>query len=239
MTDKEPLARLSKKKLPRHVGIIRDGNGRWAEARSKPRYKGHVEGLEAAKRIAAKAAEIGLKYLSVYAFSTENWKRAEQEVSYLMFLVNKHLKKEYAFYKKNNIRIVHSGDLSRLPKNVAKSISDTMRQTEHFDGLVLNIAIAYGGRDEIIRAIGRCVEATSRPPDSEKELGKFLDRPEFPDLDLVIRTGGEQRISNFLLWQSSYAEFYFSGKLWPDWTGDDLVQAIADFQKRKRRFGNA
>ncbi|RPJ05566.1 MAG: di-trans,poly-cis-decaprenylcistransferase, partial [Spirochaetaceae bacterium] len=195
MKDQKPLIKLSKKKLPRHIGIIMDGNGRWALARKKPRYKGHVEGLEAAKRIAARAAQIGLKYVSVYAFSTENWKRAAEEVSYLMFLVNKHLKKEYKFYKKNSIRIVHSGNLQQLPKNVIKTITDTMKQTQHFDGLVLNIALAYGGRDEIIRAVGRCHEQKSRPPISEKELTAYLDQPELPDMDLLIRTGGEQRIS--------------------------------------------
>ncbi|MBN1525028.1 MAG: di-trans,poly-cis-decaprenylcistransferase [Spirochaetales bacterium] len=230
---------ISRRNLPRHVGIIMDGNGRWAVQRNKPRHKGHIEGLESAKRVVKAAAETGLKYVSLYTFSTENWKRAEEEVSYLMFLVKKHLKKEYQFYRENNIRIVHSGETTRLQKGVVKSISETIDETKGFDGLTVNLALNYGGRDEIIRAVGRCVEKTGHAPGTEKEMGKYLDQPNFPDADLIIRTGGEQRLSNFLLWQSSYAEFYFSDKLWPDWSGNDLTEAILDFQKRKRRFGNA
>jgi undecaprenyl diphosphate synthase len=232
-------AKLNKKKLPRHVGIIMDGNGRWALKRKKPRFKGHVEGLEAAKRVVQTASAIGLRYLSVFAFSTENWRRTEKEVNYLMFLVKKHLKKEYAFYRANRIRLVHSGDIEKLPKAIAGDIIDIVRDTAGFDGMTLNIALNYGGRDEILRAIAKSL-LTGRggKPLTEKTLARFLDQPNFPDPDLIIRTGGEKRLSNFLLWQGAYAELYFSDKLWPDWSGDDLIEAIHDYQQRERRFGS-
>jgi len=222
--------------LPRHVGIIMDGNGRWAKQRGKPRSSGHKEGLEAAKRVVKEAAELGLRYLSVFAFSTENWNRAEKEVSYLMFLVKKYLRAEYEFYKANSIRLVYSGDLAGLRRDIAADIRAATEETAHFRGLTLNIVLNYGGRDEIVRAVKRWRQA-GQPPLSERSFGRYLDQPSFPDLDLLIRTGGEKRISNFLLWQSSYAELYFSDKLWPDWQGKDLRAAIRDFQKRERRFG--
>ena len=214
-----------------------DGNGRWALKRNKPRSFGHKEGLEAAKRVVKTAADLGLKYLSVFAFSTENWKRTEEEVKYLMFLVKTYLKKEYEFYKANHIRLVHSGDAVRLPKAIASDIKDVVKDTASFDGLCLNIALNYGGRDEIIRAISRWQKDKQSPLLSQEVLGRFLDQPDIPDVDLLIRTGGEKRISNFLLWQSAYTELYFSDTLWPDWNGNELCQAIADFQQRERRYG--
>ncbi|MBN2351838.1 MAG: di-trans,poly-cis-decaprenylcistransferase [Spirochaetales bacterium] len=223
-------------RLPRHVGIIMDGNGRWARKRGKPRSLGHKEGLEAAKRVVKTAADIGLRYLSVFAFSTENWSRTEKEVSYLMFLVKKHLRAEYEFYKANNIRLVYSGDLTGLRRDIAADIRAATEETAHFQGLTLNIVLNYGGRDEIVRAVKRWRKA-GQPPLTERNFYRYLDQPTMPDLDLLIRSGGEKRISNFLLWQSSYAELYFSDKLWPDWQGDDLREAIRDFQKRERRFG--
>jgi len=224
-------------RLPRHVGIIMDGNGRWAVRRNKPRSFGHKEGLEAAKRVVKAAADLGLSYLSVFAFSTENWRRTEDEVKYLMFLVKTYLKKEYDFYKANHVRLVHSGDLSRLPQGIADDIRDTVRDTAGFGGLCLNIALNYGGRDEIIRAVSRWRERHAQAPLTESDMSSCLDHPDLPDLDLLIRTGGEMRISNFLLWQSAYAELYFSDKLWPDWDGDDLIGAIAEYQRRNRRYG--
>ncbi len=225
-------------KLPCHIAIIMDGNGRWAQQRGKHRHQGHLEGLKAAKRVVGAASEVGIKYLTLYTFSTENWKRAESEISYLMFLVKSHLKKEYNFYRKNKIRVVHSGDLRRLPEDVIKEIRKVADDTSGFDGLTLNLAINYGGRDEIIRALNKLLsEKTASLSISEEDVRKHLDHPELPDPDLIIRTGGEYRLSNFLLWELAYSELYFSSKLWPDWAGDDLIEAIKEFQRRERRFG--
>jgi undecaprenyl diphosphate synthase len=238
MTDADDTAsRPPEHALPLHVGIIMDGNGRWAVQRGLARSHGHKEGLEAAKRVVKAAADLGLSYLSVFAFSTENWRRTEDEVKYLMFLVKHYLRKEYDFYKTNRIRLVHSGDLSRLPDPIAQDIRDTVRDTAGFTGLCLNIALNYGGRDEIIRAIKRW-QATAVPAAlDEQGFGKFLDQPDLPGVDLLIRTGGEKRISNFLLWQSAYAELYFSDTLWPDWDGSHLAAALDDFKRRDRRYG--
>jgi undecaprenyl diphosphate synthase len=228
-----------KRQLPRHVAIIMDGNGRWAAKRKKPRYLGHKEGLEAAKRVVKTAADLGLTYLSVFAFSTENWTRAKKEVNYLMFLVKKHLRQEYEFYKSNNIRLVYSGDLKGLSKDVAADIRAATAETAPFQGLTLNIALNYGGRDEIIRAFTRWRQDPGAAALTQGNFHRYLDQPEMPDIDLLIRSGGEKRISNFMLWQSSYAELHFSDKLWPDWEGDDLKRAIREFQRRERRFGRA
>jgi undecaprenyl diphosphate synthase len=226
-------------KLPRHVGIIMDGNGRWATARGKPRSEGHLEGVKAAKRVVGAAAEAGLEYLSLYTFSTENWARAAEEVSYLMFLVRSYLRKEYDFYRENRIRIVHSGDRDRLPPDIVSEIDDVMRDTAGYTGLTVNLSINYGGRDEILRAFRRWVQSGAREPLTERTFQALLDRPELPDPDLIIRTANEQRLSNFLLWESAYAELYFSPKMWPDWGGDDLRDALADYARRTRRFGGA
>ena len=228
--------------LPCHIGIIMDGNGRWAAARNKPRSYGHREGLEASKRVVRAAAKLGIKWLSLYTFSTENWKRTEEEVSFLMGLLQRHLRDEYDFYRENQIRLVHSGDLERLPPEVQKEIRNATRDTADFTGLTVNLAINYGGRDELIRAFRRMNTPESRLCDqpqaiTETEINAFLDIPDLPDADLIIRTGGEQRISNFLLWKSAYAELYFSDRLWPDWDEGDLVTSLEEFQKRNRRFG--
>jgi undecaprenyl diphosphate synthase len=214
-----------------------DGNGRWAESRGKPRTEGHLEGVKAAKRVVAAAAEAGVKFLSLYTFSTENWTRAQEEVSYLMGLIGLYLKKEYDFYRKNRIRIVHSGDLERLPREIAREIDDVTRDTAGFDGLMVNLSINYGGRDEIIRAFRRRLAARGEEPLTEESFRRYLDHPELPDPDLIIRSANELRLSNFLLWESAYAELYFSPKLWPDWDGDDLRAALAEYARRKRKFG--
>lgn len=215
-----------------------DGNGRWALQRNLARSQGHTTGLKVAKRIVACASQLGLRYLTLYVFSTENWKRAKEEVNYLMFLIKKYLKREYDFYRQNKIRVVHSGNLEGLPLSIVRTISEVTRATQDFTGLTVNLALNYGGRDEIIRAFKRFQNASpSHQEISEKGFKRFLDQPQLPDPDLIIRTGGEIRLSNFLLWQSAYAELYFSPKLWPDWSETDLVLAIADFQQRQRRFG--
>lgn len=227
-------------RLPIHVGIIMDGNGRWAQQRGKHRSQGHLEGLKAAKRVVKAASEAGIRYMSLYTFSTENWKRAEKEVSYLMFLIRTHLKKEYNFYRENQIRVVHSGDLTRLPPDVTAEIKSVTQDTSNFKGLTVNLAINYGGRDEIIRAFNKLL---AREPETisilEADIHRYLDHPDMPDPDLIIRTGGESRISNFLLWELAYSELYFSPKLWPDWSSGDLLEAIRQFQQSERRFGGA
>jgi undecaprenyl diphosphate synthase len=221
------------------VGIIMDGNGRWAKARGRPRTEGHLEGAKAAKRVVAAAVDAGLAYLSLYIFSTENWSRAEEEVSYLMFLVRSYLRKEYDFYRQNGIRIVHSGDMERLPPDIAQEIREVTKDTAQFRGLTVNLSINYGGRNEIIRAFNKILAGGKREPLTEESFRAYLDHPELPDPDLIIRSANEQRLSNFLLWESAYAELYFSPKPWPDWTGEDLKEALAEYKRRSRTFGVA
>ena len=228
--------------IPAHVGIIMDGNGRWATQRNLQRTSGHREGLKTAKRIVKAASEIGIKYITLYVFSTENWQRAAGEVSFLMRLIRTHLKKEYEFYRKNFIRVVHSGNIIGLPLDVQREIRTVTEATSHFTGLTVNLAINYGGRDEIVRAFNRLLEGRLNAGGgldsvTSADVAANLDCPELPETDLIIRTGGEKRTSNFLIWESAYAELYFSGKLWPDWDRDDLIEAIRDYAARDRRFG--
>ena len=235
------MADIDPKALPAHVGIIMDGNGRWAASRGKPRTYGHREGLKAAKRVVKAAVDLGLKYLSLYTFSTENWNRARDEVDFLMVLIRTHLRKEFDFYRANEVRVIHSGDAERLPAEVAREVDRIAAATRSFTGLTVNLAINYGGRDEIVRAVNRWL-ASRRDGDphdalSLSDLEGHLDRPELPPPDLIIRTGGEQRLSNFLLWESAYAELFFSPVRWPDWGSEQFLAAIGDYQQRKRTFG--
>ncbi|OHD14539.1 MAG: di-trans,poly-cis-decaprenylcistransferase [Spirochaetes bacterium GWB1_48_6] len=223
--------------IPSHVGIIMDGNGRWAKSKGFPRSKGHEEGMKSAKIAAKTASDYGIKVLSLYIFSTENWKRTQEEVSFLMFLIRNYLRKEFQFYKDNKIRIIHTGDMNGLPPEIQKELRSIMEETESFTGLKLNLAINYGGRDEILRAANRILSKSCSNPLTEKDIQNALDNPELPDTDLIIRTGGDQRISNFLLWQSAYAELYFTQKFWPDFSREDFDQALSEFQNRQRRFG--
>ena len=216
-----------------------DGNGRWAQARGRPRTEGHLEGVKAAKRVVAAAAEAGLAFLSLYTFSTENWNRAQEEVSYLMLLIRSYLRKEYDFYRANRIRILHSGDLDRLPRDIVREIEEVTNDTSGFTGLTVNLSINYGGRDEIIRAFRRHAASGTAEALDEESFRRYLDHPELPDPDLIIRSANEQRLSNFLLWESAYSELYFSPKLWPDWDGDDLRQALLEYGRRSRTFGGA
>jgi len=236
----EHASSMDTEHLPRHIGIIMDGNGRWASARGLRRTDGHREGLKAAKRVVRRACELGIPFVSLYTFSTENWNRTPDEVKFLMSLVGTNLRKEFPFYEENNIKVLHSGDLQGLPETVQNELTAVERDTDGFTGTRVNLAINYGGRDEILRAFARLSASEDytrgETPDPEL-LARYLDRPDFPDLDLVIRTGGERRISNFLLWELAYAELWFSAKLWPDWEGNDLVDALRDFQSRKRNFG--
>jgi undecaprenyl diphosphate synthase len=239
-----PNILANKERLPLHVGIIMDGNGRWAKKRGLPRSSGHREGVKAAKKVVKAASDIGIRYLTLFVFSTENWRRAQDEVSFLMHLINAHLKKELKFYRDNRIRVVHSGDPKDLPPDVNTSIADVVAATAHYEGLTVNLAINYGGRNEIVRAVQRWIEAKqsngknlSETPFTEQELSTHLDHPGMPEVDYVIRTSGEMRISNFMLWESAYAELYFSPDFWPDWNAEKLLKAIHVYQQRDRRFG--
>ncbi|MGI5069830.1 polyprenyl diphosphate synthase [Treponema pectinovorum] len=225
--------------LPTHIALIMDGNGRWAKNKGLPRTAGHKEGLSSAKKIVAAAAKLGIKYVTLYTFSTENWKRAQEEVGYLMTLIKGHLRAEFQFYKNNGIKIEHIGDLSGLPKDVQAEIIKAKEETKDFTGTTCILAINYGSRDEIVRAVKKLIENKQVSSlITEQELSNQLDLPFVPDVDLMIRTGGEQRLSNFLLWQCAYAEFIFTDTLWPDYTEDEFFDNIIEFQKRNRRFGS-
>jgi len=225
-------------RLPTHVGIIMDGNGRWARQRKLPRTQGHLEGLKAAKRVVQAAADMGIRYLTLYTFSTENWKRTADEVGFIMNLVKKYLFAELDFYRQNQIRIRHAGDLAGLPPEIGQEISKVCAETAAFSGLTLTLALNYGGRDEIVRAVRALAGAGFSPADiSESAISQHLDNPDVPDPDLVIRSAGEYRSSNFLLWEAAYAEFYVSDTYWPDWTARDLQIAVDNYRQRERRFG--
>jgi undecaprenyl diphosphate synthase len=235
-----PAPTINTAALPSHIGIIMDGNGRWARGRNQARTQGHLEGLKTAKKIVKAASDMGIGYLTLYAFSTENWNRAAEEVGFIMALIKRYLAEEMDFYRKNRIRIRHAGNPDKLPEDIAREIREACEDTRAFEGLQVVLAVNYGGRDEIIRAVRRLIR---REPElsggglTETALGECLDNPDIPDPDLIIRTAGEFRTSNFLLWESAYSEYYISGKLWPDWTEDDLKSAVSDFQNRERRFG--
>lgn len=229
---------IDKNNLPLHVAITMDGNGRWATERKLPRTSGHEEGLKISKKIVKAASDLGIKFLTLYAFSTENWKRAEQEVGFLMNLIHVHLKGELDFYRENNIRINHIGDISALPKNIQKDILEAMEDTKEFTGLTVNLAVNYGGRDELLRGIKKIInEGISSEELTEADITKHLDMPQSPDVDLLIRTGGEMRLSNFLLWHVPYAEQIYTKTLWPDYNEDEFKHNIEEYQKRNRRFG--
>ena len=239
---KTPTVQVDMSRLPRHVAIIMDGNGRWAKKRGLPRKAGHAAGAETFRTIATYAKELGLEYLTVYAFSTENWKRPEDEVSSIMGLLERYLHEAIETMAKDKVKMAFFGDLSPL----SPKLRDLCRQTEEiskgYDGCQVNICFNYGGRAELIRAAAefarQCQQGLARPEDlTEEKLGNLLYSAGVPDPDLVIRPSGEVRISNFLLWQSAYAEFYFTDVLWPDFTKEELLRAIADYQNRSRRFG--
>lgn len=224
--------------LPIHIGIIMDGNGRWAKLRNLPRTKGHREGLDVAKQIVKAASDLGIKFVTLYTFSTENWKRTQEEVGYLMTLIKKHLSSEFNFYKENKIRIEHIGDMTALPMDVQTEIENAKNDTKNFTGTTVLLAINYGGKDEIIRGIKKlAAQKKDFSSITEQDLSLALDTKNIPDVDLLIRTGGELRLSNFLLWQAAYAELIFTDTLWPDYTKEEFIKNIQTFQHRTRRFG--
>lgn len=215
-----------------------DGNGRWAEQRGRPRTYGHIKGAKVAKNIIAAASDMGLKCVTLYAFSSENWSRPITEVSFLMKLLDRYLTKETQNLIKKNIKIRVIGDLSKVPDLVRENIASSMEKTKHCTGTEACFAIGYGSRQELMSAIKQIIhDGVAEEEITEDLISKYLFTKNMPDPDLVIRTSGEQRLSNFLMWQSSYAELLFTETLWPDFTVADFKQALMNFQNRKRRFG--
>lgn len=228
--------------FPKHISIIMDGNGRWAKKRLLPRASGHKAGAQALKKLVEACKELELKYLSVYAFSTENWKREKEEVDYLMSLLKEYIEQYIKDSNKNNMKLTVIGDHSVLDKDLQKKISHIQNITKDKQGLHLIIALNYGGRDEIIRAVKKLSKQVIKSninidTINERFFERYLDTYPIPEPELLIRTSGEQRISNFMLWQTAYTEIYYSDKLWPDFNIYDLKKAIAVYQKRDRRFG--
>jgi len=230
--------------LPTHIAIIMDGNGRWAKARHLPRSAGHKKGADSLRRTLDNCRNAGIKYLTVYAFSSENWSRPQSEISELMSLLKHYLDKELPELKKNNIRLRFIGDLSRLDADMQARVQTAMQETAGNTSFNLTVALSYGSRQEITHAVqkiaAKLVEGSLKPQDiTEKILADSLDTATIPDPDLLIRTGGEHRISNFLLWQSAYTEFYFTDTLWPDFDAAHFAEALKDFAGRERRYGTA
>ncbi|MBP7347953.1 MAG: isoprenyl transferase [Butyrivibrio sp.] len=230
------------KRIPAHVAIILDGNGRWAKAKGMPRNYGHLQGAKAVEDILVDARDLGIKYLTVYAFSTENWNRPEKEVSALMTLLQNYLKTSIKKSMKNNVRCRVIGEKSRLSADIQKAIQDLEETTAGNTGLTFTIAINYGSRDEITRAVRKvaekCVSGKLLPDAiTEASIEQELDTAYLPDPDLLIRTCGEQRISNFLLWQCAYTEFYYTDIAWPDFNKAELEKAIAAYGRRDRKYG--
>ena len=231
--------RLDMEKLPRHVAVIMDGNGRWAKKRGLPRTAGHAAGAETFRRIATHCSNLGIGYFTVYAFSTENWKRPDEEVAAIMSLFEQYLYEAIEKMEKENVRLRILGDTSCLSPKLLELISETDAKSEHITGMQANICINYGGRDEILHAAKECAaESEKTGKDIDEEMfSQHLYTAGMPDPDLIIRPSGEVRLSNFLLWQSAYSEFYFTKTLWPDFTEDEFDRALIDFQGRSRRFG--
>ena len=232
----------NERKIPVHVAIIMDGNGRWARKRGLPRTVGHTQGARTVEQILEDADHMGIRYLTVYAFSTENWSRPDSEVKALMNLLRTYMKTSLAKCARNNVKIRVIGDKSRLDRDLQTSIANLEKETETNTGISFQIAINYGSRDEIVRAVRSAAERVRSgeldPSDITEELiSDSLDTYGIPDPDLLIRTGGEQRISNFLLWQTAYAELYFSEVAWPDFSKAELEKAVDAFNHRERRYG--
>lgn len=228
-------------RVPNHIAIILDGNGRWAKKRGMPRSFGHVKGCENLEDICEVAKELGVKYLTVYAFSTENWKRSKEEVDGLMKLFRNYLKKCIKISQKNNMRVKVIGDITAFDSDIQESIEKLEDFSKEFTDLHFQIALNYGSRDEITRAVNRMLEDQKagklETPVSEDTISDYLDTAGIPDPDLMIRTSGELRLSNYLLWQLAYSEFYFTDVPWPDFKKEELIKAIEKYNERDRRYG--
>ncbi len=228
--------------IPTHIAIIMDGNGRWARKRGLPRVAGHKRGVDTVREITEACAEIGVKYLTLFTFSTENWSRPKDEVSTLMRLLLKSIKNRCDELMQNNIRLKTIGDVKSLPKEVQKELYDAIERTKNNKKMILNLALSYSGRWEILEAVKKIAKETcegklSADEINEKKIAEYLTTSDFPDPDLLIRTSGEFRVSNFLLWQIAYTEFFISDVYWPEFKRKHLYEAIKNFQKRERRFG--
>lgn len=233
---------LDMERIPEHIGIIMDGNGRWAKAKGYPRTLGHKAGVETIRRVLKEAQRLGVKYITLYAFSTENWKRPKEEVGALMKLLVQYFRSELNELHENGVVVNTIGDISKLPKECIKEIEIAKEKTKNNTGIVMNLALNYGGRDEIVRAVKSLVKDAVEgkiltEEIDEKSIERYLYTAKMPDPDMIIRPSGEQRLSNFLLWQCAYSEFWYSDINWPDFTEQDLRKAIFDFQNRDRRFG--
>jgi undecaprenyl diphosphate synthase len=225
-------------KVPRHVAIVMDGNGRWAQSRGLSRAEGHQAGTENIRPILKAAVELGIEVLTIYAFSTENWRRPQAEVEFLFSLIGEVIKRETEELNKNGVRVRHIGFTDNVPADLAASIAEAVSMTAHNDRIVLNVAFNYGGRAEIVHAVKRAVADGVDPRDlDEATLDRYMATAGQPDPDLIIRTGGEMRLSNFLIWQAAYAEYYSTPTYWPDFGRDDLVAAVEAYGQRQRRFG--
>ncbi len=228
--------------VPKHIAVIMDGNGRWAKEHGKPRIFGHKNGVLSVRNIVEGAGEIGLEFLTLYAFSTENWKRPKLEVAALMQLLVATITNEVAALNKNNVRLTTIGDLSRLPGNCERELQKAKEKTEKNTGLTLVLALSYSSKIEIVNAVKKiAADAVAQKLEvndiDEKLIGNYLDTSAIVDPELLIRTSGEYRLSNFLLWQIAYSELYFTDKYWPDFTKEDLFKAVVDYQGRERRYG--
>ncbi len=239
---KEKAVSIDMTRLPKHIAIIMDGNGRWAAKRALPRKAGHKAGAEAFERLITDAKDLGIQHITVYAFSTENWKRSDEEVNAIMDLMRQYLKDSFQRFLKDNVRMHIIGDISRLDKDIQEQIQEVEEKSREKDGMTVHIALNYGGRDELLRSVQKIAEKAlqgqiSLQDITEETIEENLDTAGVPDPELLIRTSGEERISNFLLWQIAYSEFYFSDVLWPDFNKKDLIEAIYYYQNRERRFG--
>ena len=229
-------------KIPQHIAIIMDGNGRWAKKRGLPKIMGHKQGVDSVKNSVKACIKFGVKYLTLYAFSTENWLRPKKEIEGLFKLLENFLDSQFQIFHKNNVRLCIIGDREKIAPFLRKKIEQAEKDTKAYNSLVLNIALSYGAREEIVRAVKNISEDVKKgsvktSDIDEKLFSEYLYTKDCPDPDLLIRTSGEMRISNFLLWQISYAEFYVTPKLWPDFGEKDLKIAIEEYDKRDRRYG--
>ena len=222
--------------IPKHIAIIMDGNGRWAKAKGMPRIYGHREGVKTVRKILKKAQSMNIKYLTLYAFSTENWKRPKEEVNGLMKLFKEYLKKEKKELDKNNVKLIFSGSREGVNKDLLEEMDNCVEFLQKNNGITLNLAFNYGGRREIIEAVNKVI-AQNKEKISEEDFSEYLYHGEVPDPELVIRTSGEFRISNFLLWEIAYSEFYITEKMWPEFSEDEFENAVDYYRKKDRRFG--
>lgn len=232
---------IQKENIPQHIAMVMDGNGRWAKLQGFDRLFGHNNGIGTVRQITEAAVEIGLKYLTLYTFSTENWNRPEREIAGIMKLLVENIEKETPTFIKNNVRLQVIGDIERMPKDVAEKLKNCIANTSAHTGLTLILALSYSSKWEIVKAVKNIFNDVKSGKISEEiteqTISDYLETKDFPNPDMLIRTGGEVRISNFLLWQAAYSELFFTDVLWPDFTKEHFFEMIVDYQKRERRFG--